>query len=79
MIKFQLDAYLRSPGLSVKNKLCFGVNVRPEENTNGNGTVRFKTDNNWWTLYGIKYFATAHPSKTKINIVNIKQLPICRT
>ena len=35
MIKFQLDAYLRSPGLSVKNKLCFGVNVRPEENTNG--------------------------------------------
>ena len=30
-------------------------------------------------LCGIKYFATANPSKTKRNIVNIKQLSIVRT
>ena len=108
----KLDAYLRSPGLSVWNKLVFcacnclsfytiiglfwnfffllkcnpwrirwqyNTNVRPKENTNKNGIVRFKTDNNWRNLCGIKYFATAHPSTTKRNIVNIKQLPICRT
>ena len=66
---------------AIPKELVDNITPMSDQNkkTHKNGTVRFKTDNNWWNLCGIKYFATANPSKTKRNIVNIKQLSIVRT